>query len=68
MRNSIERILRHPIYAGAYSSVERYLWDALSGLFALGEKPTTEPLLDWLPDRGVLNQTRNMSIDAATAG
>jgi hypothetical protein len=34
----------------------------------LGEKPTTEPLLDWLPDRGVLNQTRNMSIDAATAG
>lgn len=28
-----------------------YLRDALLGLFALGETPTAEQLLDWLPDR-----------------
>ena len=28
-----------------------YLREALPGLFALGEKPTTVQLLDWLPDR-----------------
>ncbi len=28
-----------------------YLRDTLPGLFAPGEHPTAEPLLDWLPDR-----------------
>ena len=36
-----------------------YLRDALPGLFAAGEKPTTEQLLDWLPDRWLLNRTRD---------
>jgi len=45
-----------------------YLRDALPGLFALGEKPTTEQLLDWLPDRWLLNRTRNTSLAPATAG
>lgn len=31
-----------------------YLRDALPGLFALGEKPTAEQLIDWLPDRWLL--------------
>ena len=34
-----------------------YLRDALPELFALGEKPTPEQLLDWLPDRWLLNRT-----------
>jgi len=34
-----------------------YRPDTLPGVFALGEKPTTEQLLDWLPDRGLLNRT-----------
>jgi len=45
-----------------------YLREALPGLFALGEKPTTEQLLDWLPDRWLLNRTRNTSITPAVAG
>jgi transposase len=45
-----------------------YLRDTLPGLFTLGEKPTTEQLLDWLPDRWLLNRTRNTSITPATAG
>ncbi|VTT98810.1 IS66 family element, transposase OS=Rhodopirellula europaea 6C GN=RE6C_02664 PE=4 SV=1: DDE_Tnp_IS66 [Gemmataceae bacterium] len=45
-----------------------YLREALPGLFALGEKPTTEQLLDWLPDRWLLNRTRTTSRTAATAG
>lgn len=45
-----------------------YLRETLPGLFALGEKPTTEQLLDWLPDRWLLNRTRNTSIAPATAG
>ena len=44
-----------------------YLREALPGLFALGEKPTAERLLDWLPDRWLLNRTRNMSIAPAVA-
>ena len=36
-----------------------YLRDVLPGLFALGEKPTAEQLLDWLPDRWRLNRTRD---------
>lgn len=45
-----------------------YLREALPGLFALGEKPRTGQLLDWLPDRWLLNRTRNTSIASATAG
>ena len=45
-----------------------YLRDALPGLFALGEKPTAEQLLDWLPDRWLLNRTRTTSIAPAVAG
>jgi transposase len=36
----------------------RYLREALPGLFALGEKPTAEPLLAWLPDRWLLRRGR----------
>lgn len=35
-----------------------YLRDALPGLFALGEKPTAEQLMDWLPDRWLLRRPR----------
>lgn len=45
-----------------------YPREALPGLFALGEKPTAEQLFDWLPDRWLLNRTRNTSNPAATAG
>jgi len=45
-----------------------YLREALPGLFALGEKPTVEQLLDWLPDRWRLNRTRDQPIPEATAG
>jgi transposase len=31
-----------------------YLREALPGLFALGERPSAEALLDWLPDRWLL--------------
>jgi transposase len=36
-----------------------YLRDTLPGLFALGEKPTAEQLLDWLPDRWLLRHGRD---------
>lgn len=45
-----------------------YLREALPGRSALGEKPTTERLLDWLPDRWLLNRTRNTSVAPAVAG
>lgn len=45
-----------------------YLRESLPGLFTLGEKPTTEQLLDWLPDRWLWNRTRTTSRTAATAG
>jgi hypothetical protein len=45
-----------------------YLRDALPGLFALGEKPTTQQLLDWLPDRWLLNRTRDHPLPEVTAG
>ncbi|QJW94692.1 IS66 family transposase [Frigoriglobus tundricola] len=43
-----------------------YLREALPGLFALGEKPTVEQLLDWLPDRWQLNRTRDQPIPNVT--
>lgn len=45
-----------------------YLREALPGLFALGEKPTAEDLSNWLPDRWLLNRTRDHPIPTATAG
>jgi transposase len=45
-----------------------YLRDALPGLFALGQKPTTEQLLDWLPDRWLLNRTRDQRLREVTTG
>jgi transposase len=44
-----------------------YLREALPGLFALGEKPTAEQLLDWLPDRWHLRRARASPIVAASA-
>jgi transposase len=35
-----------------------YLREALPGLYALGDEPTAEQLLDWLPDRWLLKRTR----------
>jgi len=35
-----------------------YLREALPGLFALGENPTAEQLLEWLPDRWLLRRGR----------
>lgn len=35
---------------------QRYLQEALPGLFALGEKPSAESLSSWLPDRWLLSQ------------
>jgi transposase len=45
-----------------------YLREALPGLFALGEKPTTEQLLDWLPDRWLLRSGRASLRGEARAG
>ncbi|WP_082841314.1 IS66 family transposase [Gemmata sp. SH-PL17] len=39
-----------------------YLRESLPGLFALGEKPTAEQLRDWLPDRWLLNRTRDRPV------
>ena len=35
-----------------------YLREALPGLFALGEKPTTAQLVEWLPDKWLLRRVR----------
>jgi hypothetical protein len=45
-----------------------YLREALPGVFALGEKPTAEPLSAWLPDRWLLNRTRDRPRREVTAG
>ena len=45
-----------------------YLRDALPGVFALGEKPQLEQLLDWLPDRWLLNRTRDQPVRDENAG
>jgi transposase len=39
-----------------------YLRSAMPGLFALGDAPGAERLLDWLPDRWLLNRTRDQPI------
>ncbi len=45
-----------------------YLREALPGLFALGEGPQAEQLLDWLPDRWLLRRGRESPGGAAQAG
>ena len=45
-----------------------YLREALPGLFALGEKPTAEQLMRWLPDRWLLARTRDAPATSAAAG
>ncbi len=45
-----------------------YLREALPGLFALCENPTSAQLLDWLPDRWLFSRTRNQPIRDATVG
>jgi transposase len=45
-----------------------YLREALPALFALGEKPTNEQLLEWLPDRWLLRRARESSQEPAATG
>lgn len=45
-----------------------YLREALPGLFALGEPPTTEQLAEWLPDRWLLRRSRDAPGGQAAAG
>jgi len=45
-----------------------YLREALPGLFALGEKPSGEQLLEWLPDRWLQRRGRQSPESAARAG
>jgi hypothetical protein len=45
-----------------------YLKEMLPGLFALGEKPTAEQLLEWLPDRWLLHRARAAPPTSAEAG
>ena len=44
-----------------------YLTDTLPGLFAMGDTPTVEQLLDWLPDRWLLRTRANTSRPASAA-
>jgi transposase len=46
----------------------RYLQEALPGVFALGEAPTAEQLLPWLPDRWSLRHRRDTPAAATAAG
>lgn len=43
-----------------------YLREALPGLFTLGEEPTAEQLSEWLPDRWLLNRTRDRPVPEVT--
>ena len=45
-----------------------YLRETLPGLFALGEQPKAEQLLDWLPDRWLLRRGRESPGGEARAG
>lgn len=45
-----------------------YLREALSGLFALGDKPTSEQLDEWLPDQWLLRRSRASPDRPALAG
>jgi transposase len=45
-----------------------YLKETLPGLFALGDKPTVERLLEWLPDRWLLRRSRAAPPTSAGTG
>ena len=45
-----------------------YLREALPGVFALGEKPADEQLMEWLPDRWLLRCARESPCSQAPAG
>ena len=45
-----------------------YLREALPGIFALGEKPTDEALMEWLPDRWLLRKTQQAPNGQAATG
>ena len=45
-----------------------YLREALSGIFALGEKPSSEQLQEWLPDRWLLKRSRDRPAGQAATG
>jgi transposase len=45
-----------------------YLREALPGLFALGEKPTPEQLVEWLPDRWLLRRVKEAPKEQAATG
>ena len=45
-----------------------YLREALPGVFALGEEPSAEQLSEWLPDRWLLNRTRDRPVPEVIAG
>jgi transposase len=47
---------------------QAYLREALPALFALGERPEAEKLLDWLPDRWLLHRARAAPATSAEAG
>jgi len=46
----------------------RYLREALPALFALGENPQAEQMLDWLPDRWLLRQAAAEPMKPASTG
>ncbi len=45
-----------------------YLKETLPGLFALGDQPTTEQLMEWLPDRWLLRRAREAPPASAGTG
>ena len=45
-----------------------YLRAALPGVFALGDKPTTEQVQEWLPDRWLLRRSRASPEQPAQTG
>ena len=45
-----------------------YLQEALPGLFALGDKPSAEELLEWLPDRWHTGRARAAPNESAANG
>jgi hypothetical protein len=66
----VKEFLRSPFQTCKHLEIDpfAYLRDALPGLFALGEAPKAEQLLDWLPDRWLLIRTRDNPIRDLTAG
>jgi transposase len=45
-----------------------YLKEALPGVFTLGQEPTSERLLKWLPDRWLIRRSQESPIGQAAAG